>query len=67
MVKTIYSQMDLEKYLSSGIIEDYCLRVLSPEETPEVAQNAKQFPEIEKAIGEIEEVLKKYATDLDNE
>lgn len=58
--------MDLEKYLSSGVIEDYCLGVLSPEETQEVAQNAKQFPEIEEAIRIIEEVLKKYATSLDN-
>lgn len=58
--------MDLEKYLSSGVIEDYCLGVLSPEETQEVAQNAKQFPEIEEAIIIIEEVLKKYATSLDN-
>jgi anti-sigma-K factor RskA len=56
--------MDLEKYLSSGIIEDYCLGVLSPEEAQEVAQNAKQFPEIEKTISEIEEVLKKYAINL---
>jgi anti-sigma-K factor RskA len=56
--------MDLEKYLSSGIIEDYCLGVLSPEEAQEVAQNAKQFSEIEEAISEIEEVLKKYAMNL---
>jgi anti-sigma-K factor RskA len=59
--------MDLEKYLSSGIIEDYCLGVLSPEETQEVAKNAKQFPEIEDAIREIEEVLKEYTTNLDND
>jgi anti-sigma-K factor RskA len=59
--------MDLKKYLSSGVIEDYCLGVLSPEEAQEVARNAKEFPEIEEAIREVEEVLKKYATDLDNE
>jgi hypothetical protein len=59
--------MDLEKYLSSGVIEDYCLGVLSPEETQVVAQNAKQFPEIEEAIREVEEVLKKYTTDLDKD
>lgn len=59
--------MDLEKYLSSGVIEDYCLGVLSPEETQEVSQNAKQFPEIEEAISEVEEVLKRYTTDLDKD
>jgi anti-sigma-K factor RskA len=59
--------MDLEKYLSSGVIEDYCLGVLSPEETQEVAKNAEQFPEIEEAIREVEEVLKKYTTDLDKD
>jgi hypothetical protein len=59
--------MDLEKYLSSGVIEDYCLGVLSPEEAQEVAQNAKQFPEIELAIREVEEVLKKYTTGLDKD
>jgi anti-sigma-K factor RskA len=59
--------MDLEKYLCSGVIEDYCLGVLSPEETQEVAQNAKQFPEIEEAIREVEEVLKKYTTGLDKD
>jgi hypothetical protein len=41
------------------------LGVLSPEETQELAKNAKQFPEIEEAIREVEEVLKKYTTDLD--
>jgi hypothetical protein len=55
--------MDLEKYLGSGVIEDYCLGVLTPEEAQEVAQNAKQFPEIEEAIRDIEEILKKYVSD----
>jgi anti-sigma-K factor RskA len=59
--------MDLEKYLSSGVIEDYCLGVLSPEEAQEVVRNAKQFPEIKEAIREVEEVLKNYTTDLGNE
>jgi hypothetical protein len=56
--------MDLEKYLSSGVIEDYCLGVLSPEKAQEVAKNATQFPEIEQAIAEVEEILKKYAINL---
>jgi anti-sigma-K factor RskA len=59
--------MDLQKYLSSGVIEDYCLGVLSPEEAQEVSRNAKQFPEIEEAIREVEEVLKKYTTGLDKD
>ena len=54
--------MDLEKYLSSGVIEDYCLGVLSPEEAQEVAQNAEQFPEIKEAIREVEGILKKYVS-----
>jgi hypothetical protein len=58
--------MDIEKYLDSGIIEDYCLGVLSPEEAKEVAQIAEQFPGVEEAIREIEEVLKKYAISLNN-
>lgn len=58
--------MDLEKYLSSGILEDYCLGVLSPEESQEVAIKAQQHSEIEEAIQEIERVLKIYASRLDN-
>jgi anti-sigma-K factor RskA len=57
--------MDLKEYLSSGIIEDYCLGVLNPEDMRIVARNAERYQEVKDTIEIYEETLKKYAEDLD--
>ncbi len=55
--------MNVQEYINSGIIEDYCLGVLSPEERQSVAQNALLYAEIQTAIEENELALKRYVED----
>jgi hypothetical protein len=55
--------MNLEEYMNSGIIEDYCLGVLNPEHRQSVAQNALIYEEIQTAIEETEYALKRYVED----
>jgi anti-sigma-K factor RskA len=57
--------MDLKEYLSSGIIEDYCLGVLNSDDMRNVARNAERYQEVKDTIEMYESVLKKYAEDLD--
>jgi hypothetical protein len=55
--------MDLEEYINSGIIEDYCLGILNPEQMASVAQYASLYADIQAAIEENELVLKRYVED----
>lgn len=55
--------MNLEEYINSGIIEDYCLGVLNPEQRQSVAQNALLYADIQAAIEENELALKRYVED----
>jgi anti-sigma-K factor RskA len=55
--------MNLEDYINSGIIEDYCLGVLTLEQRQSVAQNALLYPDIQAAIEENELALKRYVED----
>jgi anti-sigma-K factor RskA len=55
--------MNVQAYINSGIIEDYCLGVLSPEEQRSVAQNALLYEDIQAAIEENELALKQYVED----
>jgi anti-sigma-K factor RskA len=57
--------MNLKEYLSSGIIEDYCLGVLNPNDMQNVARNAERYQEVKDTIEMYESVLKKCAEDLD--
>ena len=57
--------MNVIEYINSGMIEDYCLRVLKPFEMQEVVLIAERYQEIKEAIAISENVLKKYAEDLD--
>jgi anti-sigma-K factor RskA len=52
--------MNLEDYINSGIIEDYCLGVLNPEQRQSVAQNALLYADIQAAIEDNELALKRY-------
>lgn len=56
--------MNLQEYINSGIIEDYCLGVLSPAEMEQVAQQAALYPEIKNEIEAYEFVLKEYAAEF---
>jgi len=51
-----------EKYLQPGILEDYCLGVLSADETAAIAAAAKQDPGLLERIAEIENTLMKYSS-----
>jgi hypothetical protein len=55
--------MNIKEYTNSGIIEDYCLGLLGPDEMWLVAKNANYYKEIKKAIEEFEMALKRYAED----
>lgn len=53
--------MDPKAYIASGILEQYVLGKLTPEEMAEVEQNAAQYPEIKEEIEAIELALEEYA------
>jgi len=46
--------MDVEKYIASGILELYIAGILSDKENLEIANYAKEYPEIQKEIEAIE-------------
>ena len=56
--------MNVQQYIASGVIEDYCLGLLSNNERAAVASNAAIYDEINAAIYEYEQVLKKFSEDL---
>ncbi len=49
--------MDINNYISSGILELYVYGALSETESREVTRVLKQFPEVESEVEEIEEAL----------
>ena len=56
--------MSLKDYIDSGMIEDYCLGLLTPDEMEDVAKHAKIHPEIKERINEYQLALKQYAAEL---
>ncbi len=53
--------MNVKEYIESGIIEDYCLGLLSPEAMQDVARNAELYSGIKNEIEAYENALAKYA------
>lgn len=53
--------MNVQKYIESGIIEEFCLGLLSDDQAKEVMANASLFPEIQQEIEQTEEALAAYA------
>ncbi|MCB0597824.1 MAG: anti-sigma factor [Lewinellaceae bacterium] len=53
--------MDIKAYISSGILEQYVLGKLPPQEEAEVEQNAEKHPEIRQELNAIEVALEEYA------
>ncbi|HRH59476.1 MAG TPA: cupin domain-containing protein [Chitinophagaceae bacterium] len=55
--------MSVNDYISSGVIEDYCLGLLNPEESDRVLQQAALMPEVKSLIEHYEQALLEYATE----
>ncbi len=53
--------MDIQKYISSGILEQYVLGDLSAQQQQEVETNAQKYPEIKAEIDAIESALENIA------
>lgn len=53
--------MDTNIYIASGILESYCLGLVTKAERVEVEQYAKQYPEIREELAEINDSLEMYA------
>jgi anti-sigma-K factor RskA len=53
--------LDIQAYISSGILEQYVLGMTSPAETEEVERLAAQYPQIRAEIVEISTSLESYA------
>jgi anti-sigma-K factor RskA len=54
--------LDIQEYISSGIIEAYVLGTLSNTKALEVEQMAAKHPEVKAEIGAIQEAMEKYAS-----
>jgi len=54
--------VDIQKYISSGILEHYVLGLASEEERREVQMYANAFPEIRKELDAVEIAVQQYAT-----
>lgn len=55
--------MNIQEYISSGILESYVFGNTSPEESKEVENYAAAYPEIKKELAEIEKTMNAYATE----
>ena len=53
--------MNIQEYISSGILEAYVLGTLSEEENEKVSKEVASNPELKKELAAIEEALYKYA------
>ena len=54
--------MNINEYISSGILESYVLDVATPEERKEVEKYASMYPEIKSELEEIEKAMNTYVT-----
>lgn len=53
--------MDIQKYINSGILENYVLGLVSDAEAQEVERNLLQFPQLQAELNKIEDALATYA------
>lgn len=53
--------MDIKKYISSGILENYVLGLVSEIERQEVEKNLLQYPAIKSELDKIEDAVEQYA------
>lgn len=55
--------IDVKQYIESGIVDEYCLGLLSAEEAAAVRHLAEQYAEIQQEIDNILQSLELYATE----
>jgi mannose-6-phosphate isomerase-like protein (cupin superfamily) len=55
--------MNLQDYINSGILEQYCLGLLDSTEANQVASYCLQYPELRKELNSIEEAMEKMAAE----
>ena len=53
--------MDINKYIASGILEDYVLGLIPPAEVQAIEKNLLQYPELKVELNKIEDALATYA------
>ena len=53
--------MDKDKFLNSGLLEQYVLGITTPEESAEVERYLHQFPEIEQELSSMRSAVENYA------
>jgi len=53
--------MNTQEYINSGILEEYLLRSVSPQEKQEVECMSKIYPEIKTELAQLESALEQYA------
>ncbi len=53
--------MNIEEYISSGILMDYCLGLITEEERNKVELVCKEFPEIAAELSLLQNGLQQYA------
>lgn len=53
--------MEIQEYIKSGILEQYCLGLLDANEQEEVVQMSLIYPEIKQELDEIENTIEKIA------
>ena len=58
---------NIEKYISSGIIESYCLNATTPEEKAELERNCKEYPEVRQELAAAQAGLIAYASQFEQE
>ena len=56
--------MDVQAYIESGIIQDYCLGLLGKEEIAQVEQYAAEYSAIREEIRSYQQALEQYAMDF---
>ena len=56
--------MDIQSYIASGIVEDYCLGVLDKEQSAQVEQLAVKYPDLKNEIIACRKALENYAADV---
>lgn len=54
-------EMDKERFLSSGLLEQYVLGLTDPEETREVENYLKVFPELRRDVEKMRQAIEQYA------
>ncbi len=54
--------MDIQAYIQSGILEEYCLGLLSPQEEVVLLTTCAEHPELQLALGDMQKALMGYTS-----